>query len=126
MADLGYPLMLTQLKLKVSKLTQDWWTPFNDGILGSSWVKWFLCRHPNITLQSSEGLEIARARGLCLINVATLYGNLVSLYAEHSYACDHIWNLDETGAEAGRSGGGHIFARRSTSNVHNIIPNERE
>jgi hypothetical protein len=125
MVDLGYPLTLCQLKLKVSELTQDRWTPFNDGIPGSSWVKWFRRRHPNITLRSSQGLEIARARGLCPANVATLYGNLASLYAEHSYAPDHIWNSDETGAHAGRSGGGRVFARRGASNVHSIIPNER-
>jgi hypothetical protein len=32
MADLGYPLNLGQLKIKVAKLTQEHPTPFPDGV----------------------------------------------------------------------------------------------
>jgi hypothetical protein len=126
MANLGYPVNMGELKAKVFELTQTRPTPFTDGIPGSSWVKWFRRRHPYLTLRSSQGLELARARGMCPENVSTFYENLKLLYTQHNYAPDHIWNCDETGAQAGRSGGGRVFARKGVRNVHTVIPNERE
>jgi hypothetical protein len=112
MADLGYPLNLGQLKIKVAEMTQDRPTPFIDGVPGGSWVKWFRRRHPDLILRSSQGLEIARAKGLCPVNVATFSDNLRELYDEHHYAPSHIWNCNETGAQAGRSNGGHVLNKR--------------
>jgi hypothetical protein len=126
MAALGYPLTLGQLKLKVGTMVQERANPFTNGIPGKSWIYWFRRRHPHLVLRSSQGLEIARARGMCKENVDTFYHNLSELYAEHEYAPDHIWNSDETGAQAGKSGGGRVFAHRGAKNMHSVIPNERE
>lgn len=73
MVDLSYPLNLSQLKIKVAEMTQDCPTSFTDGVPGGSRVKWFCRKHPDLTLRSSQGLEIARAKSLCLVNVATFY-----------------------------------------------------
>jgi hypothetical protein len=89
-------------------------------------MKWFRCRHPELTFRSSQGLDIARARGLCPENVATFYHNLRTMYEEHQYPPSHLWNCDKTGAQAGRNGGGRVFAKSGSRNVHSIIPNERE
>jgi hypothetical protein len=75
-------------------------------------------------LLSLHGLDISKARDMCKENVDTFYYNLEQLYAHHGYTPNHIWNSGEIGAQAGRSGGGRVFAHRGTKNVHSIIPNE--
>ena len=63
---------------------------------------------------------------MCKGNVDTFYHNLEQLYAQHGYMLDRIWNFDEIRTQAGKSGGGRVFAHRSAKNVHSLIPNERE
>jgi hypothetical protein len=53
MAELGYPLSLGQLKIKVAELVQFRPTTFTAGVPGGSWVKWFGRRHPKLTFRSS-------------------------------------------------------------------------
>ena len=55
-----------------------------------------------------------------------MYHNLCSLYEEHHYPPSHIWNCDETEAQAGCNGGSRVFAKRGAKNVHTMIPNEHE
>jgi hypothetical protein len=127
MANRGFPLTWLQLKLKVASLVQDGReTPFKDGVPGSGWVRWFRKRHPEVSLRSAQTLELARAKSLCPENVATFYHNLEEAYTEHQYDPSHIWNADESGTQAGRSGGGRVLAKTGARNVHIITPNERE
>jgi hypothetical protein len=126
MAALGYPLSQGQLKLKVATMVQDRPNPFINGIPGKSWLYWFRQRHPKLVLCSSQVLDISRARGMCKENVDTFYHNLEQLYAQHGYMPNRIWNFDETRVQAGKSGGGRVFACRGAKNVHSLIPDERE
>jgi hypothetical protein len=126
MQDYGHPLTMQQLRLKVATITQERVTPFTEGIPRKSWVRWFKKRHPDLTLRSSQGLEFARARGLCPENVASFYANLQNLYMTHRYTAENIWNCDESGAQAGRNGGGLIWARKGSQTVYSLMPNERE
>jgi hypothetical protein len=113
--------------LKVAEICQDRSNLFTHGIPGQGWLRWFRIRHPELTLRSSQGLEVNRAKNLCPQNVASLYGNLQILYAQHCYPPDHIWNCDESGAQAGRNGGGTlVFAKKGSKSVHSIIPDQRE
>ena len=41
MARLGYPVSLTELRIKVAEATQLYQTPFTDGILERRWLRWF-------------------------------------------------------------------------------------
>ena len=126
MANLSYPVIMGKLKAKVFELKQTCSTPFTNGIPWSSWVKWFRQRHLYLTLRSLQGLEIAHAHALCPENVSNFYNNLKFLYTQHNYAPDHIWNCDETGAQARLIGGSHVFAGRGARNVHTVIPNGKE
>jgi hypothetical protein len=126
MQDYGHLLTMQQLRLKVATITQERVTPFHEGIPGRSWVRWFKLRHPDLTLRSSQGLEFARARGLCPENVASFYGNLHHLYNTHKYPATNIWNCDESGAQTSRNGGGLVWARKGSQTVHSLMPNERE
>jgi hypothetical protein len=58
--------------------------------------------------------------------VSTFNENLKFLYTKYNYASDHIWDCDEMGAQAGRTGGGCVFVWRRARNVHTLIPNEHE
>jgi hypothetical protein len=127
MQDLGYPLTIGQLRLKVAQMVETRENPFRNGIPGAGWLRWFRRRHPNLALRSTQGLEVNRARNLCPENVSSFYHNLQTLYGQHKYNSNHIWNCDESGAQAGRNGGGTlVFARRGSKAVHSIIPDERE
>jgi hypothetical protein len=127
MQELGYPLTIGQLRLKVAEMVETRHNPFRNGIPGVGWLRWFRRRHPNLSLRSTQGLEVNRARNLCPENVASLYHNLQTLYARHNYSADHIWNYDESGAQVGKNGGGTlVFAKRGSKAVHSIILDERE
>ena len=127
MQELGHPLTPLELRLKVATTTQTWETPWSaSGLLGTGWLCRFRSRHPEIASRRLQGLEVARARSLCLATTETLYGNLEILYKTHNYSPDHIWNSDESGVQASRSGGATVLARRGSRSVHSIEPNQRE
>jgi hypothetical protein len=71
-------------------------------------------------------LDTGRTRNLCKDSVLSFYSNLEFLYSEHVYDANQIWNVDESGAQAGRNGGGMVIARTGSRNVHSIIPDKRE
>jgi hypothetical protein len=125
MARYGHPLNITELKIKVAEATQLRETPFKDGIPGAGWLRWFRKRHPEISLRMSQGLDAGRARGLCPSHVATFYDNM-ELMLTRGYEASHIWNCDESGAQAGRNGGGRVLAKTGMRSVHSVIPKERE
>jgi hypothetical protein len=127
MQDLGHPLTSGQLRLKVAQATQTRETPWSAaGVPGKSWLRSFKHRHPEISSRKSQGLEMGRARGLCLSSAATLYYNLEELYNNSKYPPNHIWNCDETSVQAGRSGGATVLAKTGSTSVHSIEPDQRE
>jgi hypothetical protein len=71
MGRLGYPMSLTELRIKVAEATQLCQNPFTDGIPGRGWLRWFRFRHPEVSLQLSQGLDVGRVKGLYPSNVAT-------------------------------------------------------
>ena len=69
---------------------------------------------------------MARAKELCAENIEMFYKNLEDLYAKHQYPPEHIWNCDESGAQAGRNGGGRVWAKRGSRSIHSVVPNDHE
>jgi hypothetical protein len=110
MQDLGFPLSISHVKLKVAMITQDKDTPFTDGILGLGWLRWFKRRHPELSVRMAQGLDAKRAQGLCTENVKSFYDNLAYLYATYKCSPSCIWNCDESGMQAGRNGGAYVLA----------------
>ena len=47
----GHPMTPTHLRNKVAEITQERVTPFKNGILGDSWLKWFRRRHSHLGLR---------------------------------------------------------------------------
>ena len=98
MAEAGHVLSPTTLKIKVSNIAMGRDTPFRNGIPGGGWLRGWKQRHPELSVGTSQALEVARAKGLCKFNVRSFYNNLEALYAMNKYSPDRIWNCDETGA----------------------------
>jgi hypothetical protein len=107
MQGLGFSLSFSQLKLKVTLITQERATPFVYGIPGACWLRWFKRRHPELALRLAHGLDTNRARRLCPANINTFYSNLSELYERYKYPPSNIWNCDENGAQVGWNGGAY-------------------
>ena len=58
--------------------------------------------------------------------MASFYTNLEELYWKYQYLVDHVWNCDESSAQAGRNGGGQMWTKKGTRLVHILLHNERE
>jgi hypothetical protein len=63
---------------------------------------------------------MGRARGLCPSSAASLYCNLEKLYNSFKYPPNHIWNCDESGIQAGRSGGAIVLAKIGSKSMHSV------
>jgi hypothetical protein len=111
----------------VALATQTRETPWSAaGVPGKSWLRSFKLRHPELTSRKSQGLELGRARGLCPTSVASLYYNLNELYTSFHYPPSHIWNCDESGVQAGRSGGATVLAKMGSRSMHSIEADQKE
>lgn len=127
MQDLGHPITPAELRLKVALATQCRKTPWSaEGVPGKGWLRRFKGRHPELATRRSQGLEVARARALCPATADTLYTNLEYLYSSYNYPPSRIWNCDESGVQAARSGGATVLAKRGSRSVHSIEPDHRE
>ena len=127
MQELGHPLTPAELRLKVALATQSRKTPWSaTGVPGKGWLWRFRGRHPEFATRRSQGLEVARARALCPAIAESLYTNLEYLYTSYNYLASHIWNCDESGIQAGRSGGATVLAKRGSKFVHSIELDQRE
>jgi hypothetical protein len=85
MQSIGHLLTFTQLKLKVTKITQQRITLFKNGTPRWGWFKWFKKHILDLSLKVTHGLEVGCAKGLCPKNVASFYINLIKIYNAHTY-----------------------------------------
>ena len=126
MLEVGQPLTPQMLKLKVAEICQGKLTPFKDGIPGDSWFFWFKQRHPHLVMRMPQGLEVARAKAMNPSVCHGFYKNLLQLYNKFAYPPSNIWNVDESGCNASKSGLDKVLARKGVRSVYAQIPNERE
>lgn len=64
MQDVAHPISITELKMKVAKITQERWTPFTNGILGRGWLQCFCNRHLELVLHCLQGLRKGMSQGV--------------------------------------------------------------
>ncbi len=69
---------------------------------------------------------MCRTQGLTPNSCNSLYINLQSLYNQHKYSFDHIWNCDETRIQACKQFGIRVLARRGFNAIYNTIPKSQE
>ena len=57
MTNYGLLLIPIQIKIKVGQMIEERINSFKNGILGHAWMRWFMHRHPQLTLTAPQGLE---------------------------------------------------------------------
>jgi len=69
----------------------------NNKIAGKDWLKAFMRRQPQLSLRKPENTARARSAAFNMHNVGMFYDNLATVYSDHDYGANAIFNLDETG-----------------------------
>lgn len=112
-ADMGDPMSLAEVcelgaKLGVAK---------HVAVGGRSWADGFRQRH-KLSLRTPQMLERARTVGLTSVRAKRLYDILQQVYASMpGITPDKVYNMDETGLEAGNIRRGKAVVRKSTRDV---------
>ncbi len=65
----------------------------------------------------AKGLEVCRIQGLIVNTCKTFYIYLQTLYNQHSYAPDHVWNSYEIGIQVPRHTGIKALVKRRSNVV---------
>ena len=77
-------------------------------------------------LRVPQGLDYKRAKVVNSTTVSKFYTNLKSLYEEHNYPPNCVWNVDETSCEAFHGGLTKVFAKRCVKGIHKVILAKRK
>lgn len=64
---------------------------------GKGWLKWFMKRHPSITLRTPEATSLARSSSFNRTNVSLFFNNLRACMEKYKFGPGEIYNIDETG-----------------------------
>jgi hypothetical protein len=83
MQEVGLPITLQQLKMKMVEGTQTRPTPFYNGIHGASWWYWFQHRHLEFNIGQAKRFEVCKTHGLTNSAYQMFYTNLQMLYTKH-------------------------------------------
>jgi hypothetical protein len=100
--------------------------PFQNGLPRDSWWYWFKCKNLELNICLTKGLEMNKAQGLIANSCNLFYQNLTSLYTQHQYKLDHIWNYDETRIQARKQLRVRVISKKGSHQVHNIILKSRK
>lgn len=86
--------LINQLSVRNNKTS-----PFNSekAEAGKDWLKFFLKRHPELSIRKPENTSAARAAGFNRVVVTTFFYFLANVFDKHSLTPDRIYNCDETG-----------------------------
>jgi hypothetical protein len=90
MQEVGLPITLQQLKMKMLELTQTKPAPFYNGILGVNCWYWFQHCYLEFNIMQVKRLEVHKAHNLTNSAYQTSYTNLQMLYTKHNYNTNHI------------------------------------
>jgi DDE superfamily endonuclease len=78
----------------LTNIPTNWHT---NQIAGEDWLKGFMKRQAQLSLRKLENTARARNAAFNKNNVNRFYDNLATVYAEHDYQANEIFNLDEAG-----------------------------
>ena len=70
-----------------------------------------------------QGSKVARTKAVNPTTVHGFYSNLLQLYNKFAYTPSHIWNVDESGYNASKSGLNKVLIRKGMRSFHAQIPN---
>ncbi len=68
-----------------------------DECAGVEWLRYFMKRHPSLSIRKPEATSIARSTNFNKVNVDKFFTNLEDIYKRFGPIMpDRIWNVDET------------------------------
>ena len=93
---------------------------------GYDWLNSFLRRNPDLAIRESEGLSLARARGMNRETVGSYFQALGKIIKENNLADkpENIYNMDETGMQANNQPGS-VVTEKGSKTVHVITSGEK-
>lgn len=93
---------------------------------GYDWLQSFLTRNPNLSVRKSEGVSVARARGMNRKCVDEYFKLLEKIINENGVAekPGNIFNMDETGLQINNRPG-EVVAIKGSKNVTSITSGEK-
>lgn len=98
----------------------------NKTAAGSHWLYSFLERNPELSVRQSEGLSLARAKGMCREEVGSFF-DLLQETLEKNDLMDKpscIWNMDESGIQLNNKPG-KVLASKGSKDVHVLTSAEK-
>lgn len=98
----------------------------NTGKAGYVWLTKFLRRHPELSIRKSEGVSLARSRGMSTEIVKSYFELLERTLAENNLfdKPGNIYNMDETGLQLNNKPG-HVIAAKGSKSVAAITSGEK-
>lgn len=93
---------------------------------GYDWLSSFLVRNPELSIRQSEGVSIARAKGLNKIAVKEYFDLLKNVLEENGLIDKpgNIFNMDETGLQLNNKPG-KVVALKGSKNVTSVTSGEK-
>ncbi|KAB0799876.1 hypothetical protein PPYR_07756 [Photinus pyralis] len=101
--------------------------PFNKEkkMAGKTWLYAFLKRNNSLSLRRPEATSLARAKGFNKTAVGAFFNLLQSVYEEHKFKPENIYNVDETGMMTVPNKQSKILALRGKKQVGSLSSAER-
>ena len=92
---------------------------------GIEWLRGFLDRHKEISLQTPEGTSIQRMANFNEVTVKMFFENLEQfLRRNRGFSADQIWNVDETGITTVQRPS-KILGKKGLKQVSSAVSQER-
>lgn len=130
-ANIHYGLSTTQVRrlafdyAEANKLIYpESWNKQNINMAGKEWLRYFLKRHPSLSVRKPQATSLARSTSFNRNNVNTFFDKLDDLMARFNFNPDRIYNLDETGISTAHTPV-RIITAKGTKQVGSMTSAER-
>lgn len=130
MQERGFPLTIKDVRMIAYQFAEQLKLKhkFNktEEMAGYDWLQMFLRRNPNIVLRKSEGVSMARSRGMNRLEVSDYFKLLERILTENDLMSkpNCVFNMDESGLQLNNRPG-HVLAAKGSKAVASTTSTEK-